>query len=117
MPIKRFFKILQANLNQGKEGYTYIPPEEPPKEKSFYEPKTVSNENPVDVKEAGYYSNLELPYGAGFDEIRKNYRRLMKQYHPDKFHNDSGRKAYAEEVSRLLIEAYTYFEDKFSKKT
>lgn len=35
-----------------------------------------------------YYSILELPPSASGDEIRKAYRRLAHQYHPDKKNND-----------------------------
>lgn len=35
-----------------------------------------------------YYSILELPASASGDEIRKAYRRLAHQYHPDKKNND-----------------------------
>src|SRR6266511_2495953 len=29
------------------------------------------------------YAQLEVPYGAGFDEVKKSFRRLMRKYHPD----------------------------------
>lgn len=35
-----------------------------------------------------YYSILELPASASGDEIKKAYRRLAHQYHPDKKNND-----------------------------
>lgn len=35
-----------------------------------------------------YYSILELPPSASGDEIKKAYRRLAHQYHPDKKNND-----------------------------
>jgi curved DNA-binding protein CbpA len=36
----------------------------------------------VDIKD--YYTILELPPSASFDEIKKSYRRLAHIYHPDK---------------------------------
>lgn len=31
-----------------------------------------------------YYADLELPYGASADEVKKQFRRLAKIYHPDR---------------------------------
>ena len=44
--------------------------------------------SPDEKLEKEYYGNLELPVGASFDEIKKQYRALLKKYHPDKFNND-----------------------------
>ena len=30
-----------------------------------------------------FYEVLEVNYGASAEEIKKNYRRLSKKYHPD----------------------------------
>src|SRR6185436_12437665 len=29
------------------------------------------------------YAQLETPYGAPFDEVKKSFRKLMRKYHPD----------------------------------
>jgi DnaJ-domain-containing protein 1 len=66
-------------------------------------------------KEAEYYKVLELPEGAPFEQIKKSYRRLMKIYHPDMFHNDPEKQDIARQISEKLNEAYVYFEKKFGK--
>lgn len=66
-------------------------------------------------KEKDYYGYLELPMGAPFEEIKKSYRKLMKVYHPDLYHNDPEKHKMAQEVSQKLNEAYVYFEKKFGK--
>jgi len=71
--------------------------------------------DPNKEKERAYYQNLELPYGAPFADIKKSYRRLMKIYHPDLYHNDSEKFEMAQQVSSQLNEAYVYFEQKFGK--
>lgn len=49
-----------------------------------------------------YYSILELPSSASMDEIKKAYRRLAHQYHPDKNAND----LYAAAQFAEIKEAY-----------
>jgi len=31
-----------------------------------------------------HYNNLELPYGAKFEDVKSSYRKLAKMYHPDR---------------------------------
>lgn len=64
-------------------------------------------------KEKAYYEALELKEGASFAEIKKAYRKQMKIYHPDLYHNDPEKYKVAKEVSLKLNEAYTYFEKKY----
>jgi DnaJ-domain-containing protein 1 len=53
-----------------------------------------------------WYANLELPYGAGADEVRAAYRRLMRRYHPDLHHGDEAAERTATELSQALRRAY-----------
>jgi DnaJ-domain-containing protein 1 len=63
--------------------------------------------------EEAHYKALELPKGSDFEKIKAAYRSLVKVYHPDKFENDPEKKAYAQEVTRQINEAYFYFKKKF----
>ncbi|MFQ3597859.1 MAG: J domain-containing protein [Chloroherpetonaceae bacterium] len=63
-----------------------------------------------DEKIAGYYANLEIPYGADLETVKKAYRKLMKQYHPDKFSGDLEKQKTATEISKRLNEAYQALE-------
>ena len=66
--------------------------------------------------EEQYYAVLGLEKGAGFDEIKKAYRKLSMQYHPDKVgHLGDEFKGVAEEKMKEINVAYGYFEKKFSK--
>ena len=67
-------------------------------------------------KEQGYRQVLEVGPHASFEEIKKSYRKLMKVYHPDLFHNDPEKFKMAQEVSSQLNEAYSYFEEQQAKK-
>lgn len=62
--------------------------------------------------ELEYYGNLELQAGASFEQIKSQYRKLLKKYHPDKFQNDREKQKTAEEVVCKLNKAYSYFEQK-----
>lgn len=62
--------------------------------------------------EEQYYANLELEPGANFEQIKKNYRRLLSQYHPDKFEHDPQKRKVAEEVTVRLNEAWSWFKSR-----
>ena len=52
------------------------------------------------------YEILGLSKTASDDDIRKAYRKLTLQYHPDRFANDPDKQKAATEVTRKLNEAY-----------
>lgn len=53
-----------------------------------------------------WYKTLELEPGANLEAVRKSYRRLLKQYHPDKFAKEPEKYKVATEVTRTITEAY-----------
>jgi DnaJ-domain-containing protein 1 len=53
-----------------------------------------------------YYANLESPYGSDLATVKKNYRRLMRKYHPDRHSGDPEREKLATELSQELTRAY-----------
>lgn len=53
-----------------------------------------------------YYANLEVPYGADMETVKKSYRRLMQKYHPDRYANDPEMEELATELSQELSQAY-----------
>lgn len=60
--------------------------------------------------ESMYYANLELPEGASFEAITRQYRLLLRRYHPDRHATASPEKqAAAKEITVRLNEAYDYF--------
>lgn len=61
-----------------------------------------------------YKSVLGLGDAATLDDIRKRYRELAGQYHPDKVsHLGRKLKEVAEQEMRLINEAYDYFKRKY----
>ena len=41
-------------------------------------------------------------------ELKKTYRNLVKEWHPDKFQSDDDKAAEAEEMSRQIIDGYHF---------
>ena len=67
-------------------------------------------------QEEQYYAVLGLQQGADFVEIKKAYRKLSMQYHPDKVgHLGEEFKNVAEEKMKEINVAYGYFEKKFAR--
>lgn len=65
--------------------------------------------------EEQYYAVLGLEKGADFAEIKKAYRKLSMQYHPDKVgHLGEEFKKISEEKMKEINVAYDYFEKKYA---
>ncbi|MBU1567127.1 MAG: DnaJ domain-containing protein [Proteobacteria bacterium] len=59
---------------------------------------------------AQHYATLELEKGADMEEVKKAYRKLSMQYHPDKVrHLGDEFQAVAEEKMKEINQAYDYF--------
>ncbi len=52
------------------------------------------------------YGNLEVSPGASMDEVRKAYKRIIRQYHPDRFAKDPKKLAYATEIAQKINQSY-----------
>jgi len=65
--------------------------------------------------EEQYYAVLGLESGADFAEIKKAYRKLSMQYHPDKVgHLGEEFKRVAEEKMKEINMAYDFFKQKYN---
>jgi curved DNA-binding protein CbpA len=51
---------------------------------------------------------LGVDENATLSDLKKVYRNIMKEWHPDKFNHDEAEKAAAEEKSKKLIESYHF---------
>ena len=56
------------------------------------------------------YARLEVPVGSDWETVRQSYRRLMRQYHPDRHADDPEREKLATEISQRLTVAYNLLE-------
>ena len=59
---------------------------------------------------ARYYAQLECPQGADFDTVKRQYRKLMRKYHPDVHSGDAAKEQIANQVAQALTQAYNELE-------
>jgi len=62
--------------------------------------------NSFDTGPAGYYANLEVPYGSDLGTVRRAWKRLVKKYHPDIYSRDPDKRRVANELTQGLNSAY-----------
>ncbi|HEX8952095.1 MAG TPA: J domain-containing protein, partial [Polyangia bacterium] len=55
-------------------------------------------------------SQLEVPYGAPFEEVKKSFRRLMRKYHPDLHAGNPQKHQTATQLTMSLTQAYNELE-------
>ncbi len=93
----------------------------------FPDPKTAASETPaggrpydqgeakreyregskaINPQIAEYYANLETPYGADLETVRRSWKRLLQQYHPDLHGADPEKQQIANELVQQLNRAY-----------
>lgn len=57
------------------------------------------------------FENLELVPGTPLDDVRRQFRRELARYHPDRFAGDADKFATATAVTRELIQSYRRIRD------
>ena len=61
---------------------------------------------PQDARVARLYAQLEAPYGADLQTVRKCYRAMMRKYHPDMHSQNPEKQRIATDLSQRLTMAY-----------
>ena len=92
----------QTNFESSKEDDSQSEHQQPQKDKSY---------DPVLAK---YYANLELPYGADLETVRKAWKKLVRKYHPDLHSTDPVKRRLANELSQGLNRAYEEIKKKLA---
>lgn len=65
-----------------------------------------------DTRPINYYAVLQVKEGAGSEEIKRSFRRLVKEYHPDR----NGNQPWAADKVKLVIQAYKTLSDDSNRK-
>ena len=61
---------------------------------------------PVDESLRQDYANLEVPFGADIETVRKSYKSLILKYHPDKYSANPDRQRVALEITKKINESF-----------
>ena len=52
------------------------------------------------------YANLEVPFGADGETVRRSYKRLVLRYHPDRHGGDPEKLRVATEITKKVNESF-----------
>jgi DnaJ-domain-containing protein 1 len=52
------------------------------------------------------YANLEVPFGADMETVRRSYKALILRYHPDKYGKDPQKQKVALEITKKINESF-----------
>ena len=61
------------------------------------------------------FDALGLPYGAPFDDVKKKYRQLMREYHPDRHSESPEAERAATQKTQQITAAYELIEKHYGK--
>lgn len=96
---RRLYEVLRANLNALLDRAAGSEPRPPP-------PPPEATGPGWDREIAQHYANLELPYGADLPAVKRQYRKLMSRYHPDRHHRDAKKAEIANRLAAELTRSY-----------
>ena len=61
---------------------------------------------PADESLRQDYANLEVPFGADIETVRKSYKTLILRYHPDKHAGDPEQQRIALEITKKVNQSF-----------
>jgi DnaJ-domain-containing protein 1 len=56
------------------------------------------------------YAILKVPFDASFEQVKKSYKTLLRQYHPDRFARDPERFKTATEITQKINQSFQKIE-------
>lgn len=71
------------------------------------------NTNEIPIFDA--FDTLSLPYGAPWEDVKKRYRKLMREYHPDKHSQTLEDEKKATEKTQQITAAYELIQQHYGK--
>ena len=83
-----------------------------PAEKSQSDFDSPVSQNP---EMAGYYANLEIPYGSDAETVTKAWKKLLRRYHPDLHSAEPEKVKIANEIVQQLNKAHDALQKHLAK--
>ena len=114
---QRLYKILHSNLlSQSDLSETINQTRN--KWKKYFENGSTDDfpQEKINQHIAGYYANLEIPYGSDLETATRAWKKMLKKYHPDLHSNDLEKKQIANELVQGLNRAYEEIKNYLEKK-
>jgi DnaJ-domain-containing protein 1 len=97
---------LEDYLNEGKSGSQ-------PKSGNKERPQGHARPAPDVGRETlrADYANLKVPFGTSFEIVKTSYKKLLRQYHPDKHASDAEKFKLATEITSKLNQSFQRIEE------
>lgn len=110
----RIYRIISANLGQAWQASETAGD---PDHRQNTASDSTGDEAPgrQDPLLAEYYANLEVPYGADLETVRAAWKRLLREYHPDRHSQNPEKQHLANELVQKLNHAYQELEKHLQK--
>jgi len=58
------------------------------------------------------YTNLEVSFGASFDQVKRSYKKLLRRYQPNRHFTDPEKLKLATEITMKINESYNRIKSK-----
>lgn len=58
------------------------------------------------------YANLEVSFGASFEQVKQSYKKMLRRYHPDRHSMDPEKLKLATEITMKINESYNRIKSK-----
>lgn len=62
------------------------------------------------------FENLNVPFGASYEEVKKSYKNLLRKYHPDKHAQDPEKMKHATQIAQKINESFLRIKQYYKKK-
>jgi DnaJ-domain-containing protein 1 len=67
--------------------------------------------NPAQERLREDYANLKVPFGTPWEEVKISYKKLLRQYHPDKHASDPQKFKLATEITSKINQSFQRIEE------